>query len=115
MPETTTQKIKDYLGLGIAGVSDGTIDLHREDAKQIVLDDGVTENDPEFEKMHRFMSAHHLTLAGLNQEVTSESVKDVSRSVVANARSEGSSSFLVKYEERLTKKFGLGDRIGVDV
>ena len=114
MAETTVAAIKSYLG-DLEGVSDATIDLHRADAKQIVLDDGITENDPDFERMHRFMSAHHLTLAGLNQEVTSESVKDVSRSLVANPRTEGSSSFLIKYEERLIKKFNLGDRIAIDV
>ena len=115
MPETTTDAIKAYLGSGIAGVSDGTIDLHKDDAKQRVIDDGVAVIDPEFEKMHRFMASHTLATDGHYQEVTSESVKDTSRSVVANARSEGGSSLLAKYEERLTKKFGLGDRIGVDV
>lgn len=114
MAETTVAAIKSYLG-GLDGVTDATVDIHKDDAKQVVIDDGIAESDPEFEKMHRFMSAHHLTLAGLNQEVTSESVKDVSRGVVANQRTEGSSPFLVKYEERLTKKFGIGNRIGVDV
>lgn len=114
MPETTTQAIRDYLG-GLVGVTDGTIDIHRTDSKQVVLDDGISESDKDFERMHRFMSAHSLTLDGHYQEVSSESVEDTSRSLVANARSEGSTSNLIKYEERLTKKFGLGERIGVDV
>lgn len=114
MPETTTQKIRDYLG-GLVGVEDVTIDLHRDDAKDIVVDDGIGIADPDFEKMHRFMSAHHLTLAGLYQEIASESVEDTSRSNVTNPRTEGRTSFLEKYEERLIKKTGLGERIGVNV
>lgn len=114
MPETTTQKIRDYLG-GLDGVENGTIDIHREDAEDIVIGDGIGIQDPDFEKMHRYMTAHHLTLAGLYQEVASESVEDTSRSNVVNPRTEGRTSFLEKYEERLTKKFGLGERIGVDV
>ena len=114
MAETTTQKIRDYLG-GLVGVEAVTIDLHRDDAKQRVIDDGVTVNDPDFERMQRFMSAHNLTLAGHFQEVSAESVGDTSRSNIVNPRTEGRTSFLEKYEERLTKKFGLGERIGVDV
>lgn len=114
MPETTTQKIRDYLG-GLVGVDAVTIDIHRDDAKDIVIGDGISVSDPDFEKMQRFMSAHQLTLAGLYQEVAAESVEDTSRSNVTNPRTEGRTSFLEKYEERLIKKTGLGERIGVDV
>lgn len=114
MAETTRALVRSMLG-GLVGVQDGEIDVHLGDAKQVVLDDGITENDPNFERMHRFMTAHHLTLTGLNQEVSSESVEDTSRSLVANVRSEGSSSFLKLYEERLIKIFNIGDRIAVDV
>jgi len=112
--ETTTQKIRDYLG-GLVGVSDGTIDIHREDAEDIVIGDGIGIEEKVFERAHRYMASHSLTLDGHYQEVASESVEDTSRSNVTNPRTEGNTSFSIKYDEILTKKFGLGERIGVDV
>ena len=114
MAATDLTTVRTFLP-SIASVPDGTINLIIADSQDVVEGDGVGINDPAFEKMHRYMTAHVLSTSGLLKETTSASVKDVSRANVANVRSEGSSPYLKLYQEQLTKLFGLGNRIAVDI
>jgi len=114
MAATTLATVRDFLP-SIASTSDDTINLMISDSEDIVIGDGVGINDKAFEKMHRYMTSHLLSQAGILKETTSASVKDVSRATVANVRSEGSSPYMTLYREQLIKLFGFGERIAVDV
>ena len=114
MPATDLATVRNFLP-GLSKTSGDTIDLSISDAQDVTEGDGVGINDPAFEKMHRYMTAHLLSQQGILKETSSASVKDVSRSVVTNVRGEGSSPYLKLYEEQLIKQFGFGQRVAVDV
>ncbi len=115
MAATTIAAVRDMLG-GIPGVADPSIQLAIDDAQKIVEGDGIALTDDRFEQLQRYYAGHNLAAFGLNREIASESVADVSRSFVSTkgtASSTGSSPWLSLYRKCLVKIHKLGDRIAI--
>lgn len=112
MSEATVLDIKEMIP-ELATTDSGTLSLYLDDASLIVQGEGIGKTDASFNLLHRLMTAHLLTDAGIiASEITSESVGDVSIQYGAKGQAgDGLDKWERLYNLHKVRTQGLTDRI----